>query len=167
MKNPSVFGTAMILFLVPLPLTNSQAQGERMFNGAGESQAILPSSGGGSVPGSNSGSKKAFGKVKELTDQDDRATVNLPVGRTVQLTLPANSSTGYQWELGVSLQGKPVALLSKTYKSDPKPPGFTGGGGKTVLIFKANGSGETKVTLIYKSPSGKAGKSFTFTVKTP
>lgn len=165
MKNPSVFGTSLLLFLVTLSL--GQARGEVKFIGAGESQAILPTSGRGSDPGSNSGSKTAFGKVKELTDQDDRATVNLPVGRTVQITLPANSSTGYQWELGVSLQGKPVALLSKTYKSDPKPPGFVGGGGKTVLLFKANGSGETKVTLNYKGPSGKVGKSFSFTVKTP
>lgn len=165
MKNPSVFGTALLLLLVTLSM--SQARGERKFNGAGESAAILPTWGGGSVPGSNSGSKTAFGKIKELTDQDDRATVNLPVGRTVQVTLPANSSTGYHWELGVSLQGKPVALLSKTYKSDPKPPGFVGGGGKTVLIFKANGSGETKITLNYKGPSGKVGKSFTFTVTTP
>jgi len=87
-----------------------------------------------------------------LTDADQGKTVKLGVGKTVSVTLEANATTGYQWQVekidgeGIVQDGKP------TYVPKKHAPGIVGVGGVTVFNFKAAKAGKPTIKLVYLRP---------------
>ena len=79
--------------------------------------------------------------------------INTHKGRNFTITLPANPSTGYQWQLARPLNVKMIKLISSEYIADDI--GFIGSAGKQVWKFRALKVGRTAVALKYVRPSEK------------
>jgi inhibitor of cysteine peptidase len=73
-------------------------------------------------------------------------SVEIEKGQVIVLKLASNPTTGYDWEI----TGLDTAILQQVgevdYKSDSN---LVGSGGINTWTFKAVGSGETHLTLIY------------------
>jgi len=72
----------------------------------------------------------------------------LQQGDTFEITLDANATTGYSWEL-VEIDDDVVQLTESEYVADPNAEGLDGKGGKAVFRFQAVGSGETTLKWVY------------------
>lgn len=89
----------------------------------------------------------------ELDGSANGSRVEVEQGDVLAITLEANPSTGFSWEIdeldGSILQqvGEPLFKLDDA--EDPPPPGT---GGWTTLRFEAKASGETDLKLIYHRP---------------
>jgi inhibitor of cysteine peptidase len=79
--------------------------------------------------------------------------INTQVGRSFTITLPANPTTGYQWQLARPLYAKMIKLISSEYIADDT--GLIGSGGKQVWKFKGLKVGRAAVALKYVRPSEK------------
>jgi inhibitor of cysteine peptidase len=66
------------------------------------------------------------------------------------ITLKANATTGYQWQLAKPLNESIVQLISSEYLADKTK--LVGAGGKQVWIFKALKAGQTNISLKYVRP---------------
>ena len=100
---------------------------------------------------------------KNLSEPDNGSTVTLHVGERLDLSLAANPTTGYQWEVaaGDSAVIKPVG--EPDYKADSAA---LGSGGTMTFHFVAVAPGKTIVKLIYHRPFEKdtpPQKTFEFT----
>ncbi len=79
------------------------------------------------------------------------ADKTVTLGKTFQIPLKANPTTGYKWT--VSYDRKFLKLVGETYKRDnsgPKPR--VGAGGTTTFSFRPNKIGETSIDFHYKRP---------------
>ena len=77
--------------------------------------------------------------------------VEVAVGATFDLRLPANPTTGFQWKLQGALDAH-LALVSETYEPDAPPAGsepMVGRGGTAHFVFKGVSAGEATVVLGY------------------
>jgi inhibitor of cysteine peptidase len=89
------------------------------------------------------------GAATQLTEKDSGKTLILKVGDTLDVTLDANATTGFQWEMSegdatvVKLLGEPV------YAPTPTSTQILGSGGQTTFHFEASKAGTTTVKLIY------------------
>jgi inhibitor of cysteine peptidase len=87
-----------------------------------------------------------------LTEADAGRSIELRVGNILEVTLPGNPTTGFQWEVGagdstiLKLSGEPVFEPSS---------GALGGGGQSTLRFQAIAAGQTPLKLIYHRPFEK------------
>lgn len=85
----------------------------------------------------------------KINEADNGKTINLPTGKTMELTLEGNPTTGYSWlvtsvdENILSVNGEP------DYKSDSD---LTGSGGTFVFSFTAANPGTTQLELGYLRP---------------
>ena len=79
--------------------------------------------------------------------------ISAQAGRNFTITLPANPTTGYQWQLARPLNVKLIKLISSEYIADDT--GLVGSGGKQVWKFKAIKVGRAAVALKYVRPSEK------------
>ena len=79
--------------------------------------------------------------------------IDTQLGRNFTITLPANPTTGYQWQLARPLNVKLIKLISSEYIADDT--GLIGSGGKQVWKFKALKVGRAAVALKYVRPSEK------------
>lgn len=85
----------------------------------------------------------------ELTAADDGTSVELAQGGALAIALEANPSTGYTWEVAecdenvLRLDGEPE------FKAKRDMPGA---GGTMTLRFRAEGSGESVLRLVYHRP---------------
>ena len=79
--------------------------------------------------------------------------INTQLGRNFTVTLPANPTTGYQWQLARPLNVKMIKLIGSEYIADDT--GLIGSGGKQVWKFKALKVGRAAVALKYVRPSDK------------
>lgn len=78
------------------------------------------------------------------------ADVVAVTGRTFILTLDANRSTGFAWELAKPLDEDVVRLAGTAYEQAPDaPPGAVG---KEVWTFDAVAPGWAKIELVYRRP---------------
>lgn len=79
--------------------------------------------------------------------------VTLEPGQPLVVALPANPTTGYQWEISVPPD---VAVLAQDglpeYAQSPSSTDMVGVGGITTVRFLAEAPGETVVVLSYRRP---------------
>ncbi|WP_433575992.1 protease inhibitor I42 family protein [Nocardia brasiliensis] len=86
--------------------------------------------------------------TQEANGQERRLTI----GQSLVLTLPANPSTGFSWQISgldpnvARVQGEP------TFKQDPSVPVAPGAGGTSEWTFVGEGAGVTQLTMDYMRP---------------
>ena len=68
-------------------------------------------------------------------------------GRKFTITLPANPTTGYQWQLAKPLNDKMIKLISSEYIADDTL--LIGSGGKQVWKFRAIKDGYAAIAFKY------------------
>lgn len=90
--------------------------------------------------------------TKQLTEADAGRSIKLHVGDKLEVTLPGNLTTGFQWDASVV----DTAILRPIDEPEFEPfSSAVGGGGKFTLRFAAVGTGQTDLTLIYHRPFEK------------
>jgi inhibitor of cysteine peptidase len=77
--------------------------------------------------------------------------LRVPVEHTFPITLDANPTTGYQWELSNPVDSRFIVLLSNQYIA-PSLTGRLGQGGHQVLTFQSLQKGVTSISLKYCRP---------------
>ena len=100
------------------------------------------------------------------TPSNPDQTIETGAGKSFQIIIDANPTTGYHWEIVGELDKNVVEFVGKDYQSASQP-GLVGGGGVDIWTFKAVAAGETKITLGYYPPSNTAtdpAQTETFTV---
>lgn len=70
-------------------------------------------------------------------------------GETVQITLPENPSTGYQWQV---LQTLKLLTVEESYQQQEAEEGMVGVGGEKTFRFKAQRSGQELIELVHIRP---------------
>ena len=76
--------------------------------------------------------------------------INAQAGHNFTITLSANPTTGYQWQLARPLNDKMIKLISSEYIADDT--GLVGSGGKQVWKFRALTAGRAAIALKYVRP---------------
>ncbi|GAB4503959.1 MAG: hypothetical protein Fur0043_09520 [Anaerolineales bacterium] len=100
-----------------------------------------------------------------LEAQDDGKQVTLQSGQTLTVSLEANPTTGYRWQV---LQIDPAVLEQSgeaEYKQAAGAEGLTGAGGVETLRFEALAAGQTTLTLGYMRSWESVPPLKTFTVQ--
>jgi inhibitor of cysteine peptidase len=95
-------------------------------------------------------------KTLDVTVEQPPATVDLKSGDTLQVNIPGNATTGYQW-----IDASPDNMImvqdgEPTYKAD-ESGGMVGTGGVYTLKWKAAGPGGELVMAELKPPGDQAG----------
>jgi inhibitor of cysteine peptidase len=97
----------------------------------------------------------------------DGKTLAVINGKTIQIQLYWNITTGYAWQLK-SLKGDAMEQVGQfQYVANPHSRLVPGGGGKLLATFKAVKAGSGTIELVYLRPSDKNTppvKTFTLTV---
>ncbi|MFG1795700.1 protease inhibitor I42 family protein [Nocardia sp. NPDC049149] len=103
-----------------------------------------------------------------VTEADNGKERRLETGQSLVVTLPANPSTGYSWQIAevdanlVRVQGEPE------YKADPTKPVMPGSGGTSVWTFVGAVPGATKLVMNYLRPweqGVEPAQTFSLTIK--
>lgn len=71
-------------------------------------------------------------------------------GEQLTITLDANPTTGFQWQLAAPLDEKVLTLVGTAYQR--ADPARIGTGGTDVWTFKAVGKGNAAIVLEYRRP---------------
>jgi len=88
----------------------------------------------------------------QLSEADAGRQVELHVGDILELTLPVNPTTGYQWETS----DLDSAILRPVGEQTFEPSSnAVGSGGEVTLRFEAIGTGQTALKLILRRPFEK------------
>ena len=77
------------------------------------------------------------------------ADVQLKPDEIYTITLPANPTTGYQWQIRQGKVPPCLKFLRKEYKSDEATDDIVGVGGQAIFIFQAVEKGKGQVTFDY------------------
>jgi predicted secreted protein len=85
-------------------------------------------------------------------DGDSASRITVAAGDTFQVTLAANMTTGYHWELADSLDASRVVLVRHVYVPHPNPRHAAGSGGTDHWTFRAVSRGTTRISLAYFPP---------------
>jgi len=83
--------------------------------------------------------------IPELTSEERE----LKAGEEFEISLVANPSTGYAWEVA-ELDESKVQLVSDNFVEGSASGQVVGAPGQTVLKFKALASGQTRIKLVYR-----------------
>jgi inhibitor of cysteine peptidase len=83
---------------------------------------------------------------------DPGRTIETSPGKTFQIVIDSNPTTGYHWEIVGELDKNVIEFVSKEYQST-SAPGMVGGGGLDTWTFKAIAVGEAEITLGSYPPS--------------
>ena len=90
--------------------------------------------------------------TKQLTEVDAGRSIELRGGDKLEITLPGNPTTGFQWDVSVG----DTAILRPSGEPEFEPSSrAVGGWGKFTLRFAAVGTGQMGLTLIYHRPFEK------------
>ena len=85
----------------------------------------------------------------QLTEADAGRLVELRVGDILEVTLPGNPTTGFQWEVSEINS----AILEPIGGPEFEPSSnAVGSGGNVTLRFEAVGAGQTELKLIHHRP---------------
>jgi inhibitor of cysteine peptidase len=91
-------------------------------------------------------------KIMQVTDADSGKTVAVAAGKSFDLVLKANATTGFQWQVK-KIDGDAVEQVGKDdYIPDEHAPGIVGVGGRAVFHFKVTKGAKTKIELVYLRP---------------
>ena len=76
--------------------------------------------------------------------------VTVAVGQTVEVSLPGNVTTGYDWSLDPTTHGVPslIATVAESYAST-SPAGVVGAGGVRTFVYRAVSPGTATLQLYY------------------
>lgn len=84
--------------------------------------------------------------TRQLTEADNGRLIELNVGDTLEITLPGNPTTGFQWEV----DSVDSAILRQVGESKFEPSNnAVGSGGQVTFRFEAVGTGQTELKLIH------------------
>jgi len=117
--------------------------------------------------GSSDGGSPATPKTIEITPvAQTGTTVDAAVGDTIVVSLEANPTTGYTWELTA---GDTIEVVSSKYVADPNPDELAGAGGTQIVTLTVTKAGTSDLTGMYRqqwnSPSPGAQPDFSMTVR--
>jgi len=87
--------------------------------------------------------------------QDFPVTINVKAGKTFEIELPANRTTGYSWYIG-SFDEQALQFVRSAYKTTRNKRGLVGRGGTRTFVFKAKESTQSNnayLSFLYVSPS--------------
>ena len=90
-------------------------------------------------------SSYAFAETNDMTN-----TIQATVGKEFVITLNANATTGYEWQLANPIDDSLIGLVGSEYV--PDKTGLVGSGGKSIWTFKAVRAGKTQVSFKYIRP---------------
>jgi inhibitor of cysteine peptidase len=99
-------------------------------------------------------------KVTDTANQKENAvndanqtsgTIETKVGKTFTVTLPANRTTGYSWQIGEFTPGI-VKMISEDYTLAENTRGLVGAGGEQIWTFEAVNAGEVTIHFEYARP---------------
>jgi predicted secreted protein len=96
---------------------------------------------------------KVDGVVRDLTEADAGASVEMKVGEKISISLVGVPTAGYLWSAAsppafISVSDGPGGATS----SAQMLPGFAGGNHWEVLVIEAVAAGEGEITLVQKRP---------------
>lgn len=86
-----------------------------------------------------------------LTKLNDGQTVYATVGKTFDVTLKSNPTTGYQWQVS-QIDEKLLEQVGTAQYTPHANTGIMGAGGEETFTFKALKPGETTLQLVYARP---------------
>ncbi|HUI89999.1 MAG TPA: protease inhibitor I42 family protein [Anaerolineales bacterium] len=87
--------------------------------------------------------------TKRLTESDSGGSIQLHLGDKLEVTLPANPTTGFQWEVSAGN----AAILQPNGAAEFQPSSSAlGGGGNIIFRFQAVGTGQMPLKLVYHRP---------------
>ena len=111
------------------------------------------------------GGSTGGGATIELTAADSGSAHPATVGDRIVISLDANATTGYSWQLAPGLDTSVVKFVSQDYQQAPASPNMVGVGGTATLTFEAVGEGTTTIALAYmRSGDTTAARSFMVTM---
>ena len=87
--------------------------------------------------------------IAQSNSSDTSETINVKKGKSLQIVLDSNGSTGYGWMYLMDPYEKKVKFSKAKYSMNSSDPELVGGGGKETLTFKALKEGETRIILEY------------------
>ena len=76
--------------------------------------------------------------------------LDISKGDPLTISLDANPTTGFEWQLAAPLDDKVLKLIAHDFH--PSATARVGAGGTDVWTFKAIGTGSTTITLEYRRP---------------
>lgn len=86
-----------------------------------------------------------------MNENDSGKTCTVGVGKTFNLSLDSNPTTGYVWTLSDTWDKTILNLAGKDYYSQANK-NVVGQGGQEIFTFKALKSGKTEINLFYSRP---------------
>jgi inhibitor of cysteine peptidase len=104
----------------------------------------------------------------EVTAKNQGQTVRAEVGNLIRITLEANPSTGYNWELRDFDYGVAEFHSSDLVARDNAGNVLFGAPGDTVITLQAVQPGTQNITLVYRrqwEPPDQVAETFTFTLE--
>lgn len=84
------------------------------------------------------------------THDDMTNTINTTVGKEFVITLDANATTGYEWQLTNPIDNSLIKFVSSEYV--PDKTGLVGSGGKSIWTFRAVQAGKAQLSFKYIRP---------------
>jgi inhibitor of cysteine peptidase len=114
------------------------------------------------------GTGVACGAVHEinLSVKDNNGSIKAKKGDVLVITLEANASTGYTWDVASNKKSITKYKGKKYIEPAKTNPPKVGAPGKEVLRFKAIRKGISKIKLIYHQPwDNKAKPAKTFSIE--
>ena len=84
------------------------------------------------------------------TNNDMTNTIKATVGKEFVITLDANATTGYEWQLANPIDDSLIRLVHSEYV--PDKTGLVGSGGKSIWTFTTIRAGTIKVYFKYIRP---------------
>jgi predicted secreted protein len=111
--------------------------------------ALLAACGGTSEPGASGTPKTVEATPAVQPGTTVKTTVEANVGDTVVVSLAANATTGYSWELTA---GDTFTIESSKYVPSPAPSNMAGVGGTQVVTLKVTKAGQSDLTGMYRQP---------------
>ncbi len=94
------------------------------------------------------------GEAKEY--RDPSKLIEVEKGEEFAIVLESNPTTGYQWKLAEELDAEVITLVKTEYKEPDEE--LLGASGEEKWTFKAEGLGETSITLAYVRPWEEEGE---------
>ena len=96
---------------------------------------------------------------------DPGRTIEASPGKTFQIVIASNPTTGYHWEIIPELDVNIVEFVEQGYIAEE--PVMPGSGGMDVWTFRAVSVGETTIVLGYYPPDNDTdpGETVTFSIR--
>ena len=92
----------------------------------------------------------ACGAKDDALGKDDAGReITLVVGEKIQVTLDANPTTGYQWDIA-EIDESVLKSVGDSYDADS--PQLVGSGGQEIFTFEAVAVGKTALQMLYHQP---------------